>query len=70
MLDIEREAFWRGYRDCTTAALRKHLHIGTVSGMLDTPFWRPPEGHEDAYAAGWEKARLQILEEGKARKAA
>ncbi len=64
MRDLEREAFRRGYKDYAIYALQKDLHIAAEL------MWRPPEGHEDAYAGGWEVARLRALERREAREAA
>ena len=63
MVDAEHEAFQRGYRDYQTSALLKNRWIATGCPSLFAQVWRPFEGHEEAYAAGWEKARLQTLEE-------
>ena len=67
MVDAEHEAFQRGYRDYQTSALLKNRWIATGRTSPFAQAWRPSEGHEEAYAAGWEKARLQALEEGKQR---
>jgi hypothetical protein len=61
--EMEREAYWQGYRDYTTSALLLNRQIVTGSKSPFSPVWRPSEGHEDAYGAGWETARLRALEE-------
>lgn len=63
MRDMEREAYWHGYRDYTASALLLNRQIVTGFKSPFSPVWRPSEGHEDAYAAGWEAARLRALEE-------
>ncbi len=70
MVDTEREAFQRGFRDYKTSALLKNRWTATGCTSPLTQAWRPSEGHEEAYAAGWERARLQALEEGSKQKVA
>ncbi len=70
MRDMEREAFRRGYRDYTTSALLKNRRLATGFTSPFSPVWRPSEGHEDAYAAGWETARLRALDERSKQRAA
>ena len=53
--DIDRKAFRRGFKDYQTYA--KQREAG-----LHSPIWRPVEGHEEAYAAGWETARVREAE--------
>jgi len=57
MFDKERRAFWRGYRDFEMYMKQKQLGIARLFDSRYSLPWRPPEGCEDAYTAGWQTAR-------------
>lgn len=63
MIDKERKAFWRGYKDYRTYIEQKRLGMLQAFNSLYAPPFRPPEGHEEAYRAGWETAKLEYEKE-------
>ncbi len=63
MEDIDRKAFRRGFKDYQTYARQRGAGLPQAFMSLYSPIWRPLEGHEEAYAAGWETAHVRELEE-------
>jgi hypothetical protein len=59
MIDVEGHAFWRGYKDYRTYDEQKRLRMAQAFDSVYSPPFRPPEGHEEAYQAGWETAKLE-----------
>lgn len=57
MESSERHAFWRGYKDYETYLEQRRLHLPQAFDSRYSPPWRPPEGHKEAYQAGWETAK-------------
>lgn len=57
MVDLDRRAFRLGYRDFLIYDEQRRLGIARLFDSRYALPWRPPEGHEEAYRAGWETAR-------------
>ncbi|MEM5812525.1 MAG: hypothetical protein QXN71_03420 [Candidatus Aenigmatarchaeota archaeon] len=50
----EKEAFWKGYLDFEKSG--GHPNPNPIIELIK-PVYDPPRGREEAYKAGWEKAK-------------
>lgn len=55
MADKEKEAYWEGYNDEKS---REEHHPNPLEELCCSSY-RPPQGHEEAYKAGWEAAKRE-----------
>jgi len=56
MTDKEKEAYWKGYNDYVKSGGMSNSNPLTE---FFHPTYDPPSGHEEAYRAGWERAKQE-----------
>jgi len=54
MADKEKEAYWKGYNDYKKSG--GQVKPNPISELIN-PTYKPPRGHEEAYRAGWDRAK-------------
>lgn len=56
MPDKEKEAYWKGYNDYKKCGGQAHSNPLTE---LFHPSYNSPSKHQEAYKAGWERAKQE-----------
>ena len=53
MADKEKEAYWKGHNDEKRWTENRPKPLEEAC----SPSYRPPEGHKEAYKAGWDSSK-------------